>query len=93
MSDGAFIPDETRSGRFKKAEASAKDAFLLSRKLKLHWLRPGCYESPCGMASMVKTGYKKLEELPETFTSMCKPCFKTDAEDEVRNRYGKLWVT
>ena len=45
------------------------------------------------MASMVKTGYKKLEELPETFTSICKPCFKTDAEDEVRNQYGESWVT
>ena len=89
VSEGSFNPDETRSGRFKKPAEEARDAFLVSRKLRLHVLHPGDWESPCGMASLVKAGYRKVEELPEEIASICSPCFKTKDAEVVRKKFKR----
>ena len=74
VGEGSFMPDATRSGYFPPPPQRAS-SFLLSRKRKLHKVTPPAYESPCGMASLIKTGYKKYDSVPKETITVCRPCF------------------
>ena len=91
----AFDPDETRSGRFKRARAgdgvskvgekAAERKWVVARLYsKLHVRKEGTDKSCCGRADVTKPAFAVYVDVPRKagmVKSLCGRCFPDDALD------------